>query len=55
MKESGRTVAMYFFNILSLVLTMLVYYGLMIIMGIALIIAAYDYNFNYDDYVSYHQ
>ena len=54
MRESGFTVAMYFANILSLVLTMLLYYGLMIILGIAMLIAIYDYNYNYDDYVVYH-
>lgn len=54
MAESGFTVAMYFSNILSLVLTMLLYYGLMIILMIAILIAVYDYNYNYDDYVLYH-
>ena len=54
MRESGFTVAMYFANILSLVLTMLLYYGLIIILGIAMLIAVYDYNYNYDDYVVYH-
>ena len=54
MSESGFTVAMYFINILSLVLTMLIYYGLLIILGIALCIALYDYNFNFEDYQQFH-
>jgi hypothetical protein len=54
MVERGFTVAMYFCNILSLVITMLLYYGLMIIMSITFMIALYDYNYNYDDYMVYH-
>jgi hypothetical protein len=51
--ESGRTVIMYFSNIVSFILALLVYYGLLIILFIAFAIHLYDYNYNYEDFVAY--
>jgi len=45
---------MYFANITSLVLTMLVYYGLVIILLLAIGIQVYDYHYNYEFFVQYY-
>ena len=46
--ETGYTVIMYFTNIISLVLLMLLYYGLIIILIIAIMIQVYDYHYNHE-------
>jgi len=39
-------------NLLAFILTLLIYYGLMIIMGIALLIHWYDYVYNYEEFAA---
>lgn len=51
--ESGKTVAFYFGNIISFILVLLIYYGLLIILFIAFCIHLWDYNYNYDDFLEY--
>jgi len=51
--ESTFTVALYFVNLLSFILTMLIYYGLIIVMGIAMLIHLYDYIYNYEEFVAH--
>ena len=48
--ESTQTVMMYFINLVSLIIVMLLYYGLVIIIFITLLIHLYDYNYNYEQW-----
>ena len=50
--ESNVTIALYFLNLLSFILVMLVYYGLVIILVITMLIHIYDYNYNYEEWAS---
>lgn len=47
-QESVYTISAYFTNIISFVLVMLLYYGLVIILIIALLIQLYDWNYNHE-------
>ena len=47
-EETSYTIIAYFTNIIFLVLTMLIYYGLLIILIIALLIQLYDYHYNHE-------
>ena len=44
---------MYFTNIVSFILVLLIYYGLLIILFIAFAIHLYDYKYNYDDFLAF--
>ena len=50
--ESNLTIGLYFLNLLSFILVMLVYYGLVIILMITMCIHLYDYNYNYEEWAS---
>jgi len=47
--ESNNTIALYFINLVTFILTMLVFYGLVSIIAITLTIYLYDYTYNYED------
>lgn len=49
--ESPRTIGFYFANIICFILVMLIYYGLLIIIMIALGIQLYDFNYNYEEFM----
>lgn len=51
--ESNQTVFLYFANLISLILIMLVYYGLVVILLIAIMIQFYDYNYNHEEFVKH--
>jgi len=51
--ESNQTVFLYFANLISLILIMLVYYGLVVILLIAIMIQLYDYNYNHEEFVKH--
>lgn len=48
-RESKETVICYIINIVSLILVMLVYYGLVVILAIGLLIYWYDVTYNSND------
>jgi hypothetical protein len=43
---------MYFGNLLSFIFVMLIYYGLLIIISIAVLVHWYDYTYNYEEFMS---
>lgn len=49
--ESGFTVAMYFSNLVSLIVGMIVYYGLIIILAIVVMVQIYDYHYDYEGFL----
>lgn len=49
--ESNKTITLYFINLISFILVMLVYYGLVIILLITMGIHVYDYNYNYEEWL----
>lgn len=48
--ESNKTIFLYFGNLLTFVLVMLIYYGLVILFMISTVIHLYDYTYNYDEF-----
>jgi len=50
-EESGFTIIMYFSNLVSLIVGMLIYYGLLIILGIVVLVQLYDYHYDYDGFL----
>ena len=47
-----RTITWYFINLVSFILVLLLYYGLIIVLGITMCIHFYDYVYNYEEFLA---